>query len=337
VLPNGSFDPELRQPLSFDRFLRTMDVKAGSRQTTISSRNAMTLRFRPSPEMIRAVLDLTSDLVFFLNPSSLQVVAVNHAVCSALGWSKRELIGLPASHFISAGGEALVASAASGSSAGVQSCSTVLRRRDGSEVPIEASIRRLSKQTRDCIVIIGRHATELERHSGRTACPTTLDPLTGLPSRAALEDRLQMLGSDANTSDQKVALFFIDLDGFKRINDERGHLAGDCVLRAVGSRLTHSVRTRDLLVRFGGDEFVVLIEGFADESEAVGLADRILNALEAPIGLAADEIRVSASIGIAISNGRQTAPHDLLALADREMYRAKALGRNRHSRFPNPC
>jgi diguanylate cyclase (GGDEF)-like protein/PAS domain S-box-containing protein len=313
-----------------------MDVKASPRQTTISSRNAMPHQFRPSPEMVRAALDLASDLVFFLNPLSLHVVGVNDAVCSALGCSKHDLIGLPVSRIVPADAKAVLASVLSSSSAGVQRCSTVLRRQDGSEIPFEASVRRLSKRNRHCIVIIGRDPGEIECRRDRTACPTALDPLTGLPNRAALERRLQMLSADASTSDQKIALFFIDLDGFKRINDERGHLRGDCVLRAVGTRLIHSVRTRDLLVRFGGDEFVALVEGLADESEAVELADRILCALKTPILLGTDEVCVSASIGIAISHGRLISPLDLLAEADKEMYRAKSVGRNRHSRFPNP-
>jgi diguanylate cyclase (GGDEF)-like protein len=100
-------------------------------------------------------------------------------------------------------------------------------------------------------------------------------------------------------------------------------------LKVVASRLAHSLRTGDLLVRYGGDEFVVLIEHVADQAEATGLAERILCALKTPIRVGSDDIDVSASVGIAISNRPEANPIELLSRADQGMYRAKALGRNR--------
>ena len=155
------------------------------------------------------------------------------------------------------------------------------------------------------------------------------DTLTGLPNRARLLERLE--GRLAAAPDRPTALLFIDLDHFKVVNDTMGHRAGDELLVAVGDRISAVVRDADTVARFGGDEFVVLAEDVTSRRDAVELAERIAEALEQPIVLAAGPVRASVSIGIAYDGG--LTPDDLLRDADIALYQAKQGGRSRHELF----
>jgi diguanylate cyclase (GGDEF)-like protein/PAS domain S-box-containing protein len=154
------------------------------------------------------------------------------------------------------------------------------------------------------------------------AAQAARDPLTGLANRTLLEERLwAVLARDARTGNS-TAVLFLDLDGFKGVNDRHGHLVGDAVLRAVADRLTVAVRPADTVARLGGDEFVVLVET-ATEEGVTGLADRLRAGLTAPIRLGALDLKVGVSVGLALSRAGDTAPAALLASADRRMYAEK--------------
>jgi diguanylate cyclase (GGDEF)-like protein/PAS domain S-box-containing protein len=155
----------------------------------------------------------------------------------------------------------------------------------------------------------------------------THDALTGLPNRRMLWDRLATAIARLNRVDGSLAVLFLDLDGFKPVNDRLGHDAGDELLNLVASRLLHTVRADDTVARLGGDEFVVLLERVPDEVHAVMVADKIIRAINTPAALAQGEVRVSASIGIAISTDPYANPDRLLRDADRAMYAAKRAGR----------
>jgi diguanylate cyclase (GGDEF)-like protein len=147
------------------------------------------------------------------------------------------------------------------------------------------------------------------------------DALTGLANREALIARA---ASDAGGKrPARLALMFIDLDGFKRINDRCGHLAGDRVLRIVAERLKDSIRPGDLIVRYGGDEFVVLVEGVTRRRDLERLARRMGRAVRRPIVVDGHDVELSASIGIAQHKSRAPTIDALIANADREMYRVK--------------
>lgn len=154
------------------------------------------------------------------------------------------------------------------------------------------------------------------------------DVLTDLPNRSLFSDRLGHALERARRGRLQLALMFIDLDRFKNVNDSLGHQAGDQLLRAVARRLQGLVREEDTLARFGGDEFVMMIENVRDPDGAARVALKVLSALEAPIGIDGHEIYVGASVGIALY------PHDgddseaLLRSADSAMYEAKGAGRS---------
>jgi diguanylate cyclase (GGDEF)-like protein len=164
------------------------------------------------------------------------------------------------------------------------------------------------------------------------------DPLTGLPNRALLEDRLDgalnRISRQANYPGKrtvtKLAVVFIDLDGFKPINDSYGHATGDLVLRQVAGRLTDLIREIDTAARIGGDDFLVLLEEVHGVTDAVGFADRIVRSLAVPLQIADRELALSCSIGIAIFPDH--APRDrLIGSADAAMYAAKHNGGNSYA------
>jgi len=162
------------------------------------------------------------------------------------------------------------------------------------------------------------------------------DSLTGLASRALFLDRLEYALVNAARSGSTVALLFIDLDHFKRVNDSLGHAAGDRLLIETADRLRHCLRASDTAARFGGDEFVVLLH-VATAADAVIVADRILVALSTPVTLSGVEVAVSASVGIAASVAGSLDGDELLHNADAAMYRAKRSGKARHETWgPEP-
>lgn len=155
------------------------------------------------------------------------------------------------------------------------------------------------------------------------------DSLTRLPNRALLQDRTEQALAQAARGGGQAALLFLDLDGFKEINDRLGHVAGDRVLEAVAGRLCGCVRESDTVARLGGDEFVILLPGVKSAGDADKLATKLLTILSEPIVFGADEAKVGVSIGIALYPRDGGDYAGLLAAADDAMYRAKRQGGNR--------
>ncbi|MBZ0330736.1 diguanylate cyclase [Halomonas sp. ANAO-440] len=156
------------------------------------------------------------------------------------------------------------------------------------------------------------------------------DHLTGLPNRAHLLERLEQLPRrrDAGGERSGFAIMFLDVDSFKAINDEHGHIMGDMVLREIAERLKQSVRPPGLAARLSGDEFAILLEGIEHAEEAITVATRFLRALEHPVSLAGISLNVSVSIGIAMLDEHEMTHSDVLGRADKAMYQAKSEGRS---------
>jgi diguanylate cyclase (GGDEF)-like protein len=176
-----------------------------------------------------------------------------------------------------------------------------------------------------------RDITDRRAYEQRLVEQAVTDKLTGLPDRSVL---LARLGEAINGVDggKSVGVLFIDVDRFKSVNDERGHVAGDQLLTSVAHRLRGAVRPSDTVARLGGDEFAVVCGDLTDPADTEVVAERILRALATPIGLGDDEYEVSVSIGMATVDHPAAAPEAVLQLADQAMYRAKKDGGRRLAR-----
>ncbi|WP_404783402.1 putative bifunctional diguanylate cyclase/phosphodiesterase [Altericista sp. CCNU0014] len=160
------------------------------------------------------------------------------------------------------------------------------------------------------------------------------DALTQLPNRVLLTERIQQaIQASHQDPTYQFAVLFIDLDRFKVVNDGLGHLVGDKLLKAIAQRLQHCLRANDLIARFGGDEFSILLDNIQNQAEALQVAQRLLTALESPFHLGEHTLFASASIGIAVGSSDHENAADLLRDADLAMYSAKGRGRGCYALF----
>jgi len=173
---------------------------------------------------------------------------------------------------------------------------------------------------------VGRDVTERREAEERLEHQALHDPLTDLPNRRLFVDRLGQALRRTRRRGNRVAVLFIDLNGFKVVNDSLGHEAGDLLLSVVAARLRRRVRPEDTLARFGGDEFVVLMPDVDSPDEALRVAQRLVDEFRRPFLIEARELFVTVSIGIAFGTARTTSPEVLLRDADIAMYRAKEEG-----------
>jgi len=189
------------------------------------------------------------------------------------------------------------------------------------------SLRLLVRSRRSALELVEERTAEL-RHQA------LYDSLTGLPNRLLVNQRVQQLVGRARHEGPPIAVFFIDLDDFKKVNDTLGHETGDELLRTVAARLSAAVRDSDTVGRLGGDEFVVLSTGSYSDDGVKAVAERLLAALREPFRLGGtDAITLSTSASIGIATGLRYSPEDLLRDADTAMYSAKMMGKNCYAIF----
>jgi diguanylate cyclase (GGDEF)-like protein len=211
----------------------------------------------------------------------------------------------------------------------------ILIRRDGDEFSIEDSAAPIHDQhgvTTGAVVVF--HDVSVARAiEAEMSHLAQHDTLTKLPNRTLLQDRLSQAITISGRNGTRIAVLFVDLDGFKHINDSLGHAIGDKLLQSVAKRLLASVRTSDTVSRIGGDEFVVLLSEVAHAGDAGVKAGKILAALSTPLEIDQHNLRVTASIGVTTypEDGQETAM--LIKNADLAMYQAKENGRNNYQFF----
>jgi diguanylate cyclase (GGDEF)-like protein/PAS domain S-box-containing protein len=179
------------------------------------------------------------------------------------------------------------------------------------------------------VVTATRDLTELKAAQSVLAHQALHDPLTGVSNRLVLVERLSHALDDLERNPGLIALLFVDLDNFKLINDARGHDVGDDLLVEVASRLSRVARRGDTVARFGGDEFVVLLDRLSAPEEAGSVAARVLRSISGPFMLAGETFSLTASIGVVVASDPRADTGELLRHADSAMYRAKEKGRNR--------
>ncbi|WP_430433935.1 EAL domain-containing protein [Methyloversatilis sp.] len=262
---------------------------------------------------------------------------MNRVAESMTGWTAREALGQPLTEVFAVIDGTTRAVAANPAQRAVAEDRTVglamdclLIRRDGVELPIEDSAAPIhDRQGRVTGAVIVFHDVSQSRAMTlRMAHMAQHDFLTGLPNRALLTERLAQAIGQAARHHKQVALLFIDLDFFKRINDSLGHAVGDQLLQCVAERLVGCVRTTDSVCRQGGDEFVILLAEIEQPQDAAGVADKLHQAFIEPQQVAGHALQITLSIGISVYPDDGNTADAMMQNADTAMYHAKAQGRN---------
>lgn len=266
--------------------------------------------------------------------AGLRVVDVNEAALNQAGFVSREALAGRAGLAMARPGLPALAAALATLAAGEPACSGefVLRRPDGLRRDLAFNIVSLpdaEQRGRDLAVVATLDVTDSKREQELLRHRSLHDALTGLPNRVLLGQRLEQALAVAGRERRRAAVMFVDLDGFKPVNDRHGHAAGDALLVEASARLRGCVRASDTVARIGGDEFALVVGGIAEAGQALAVAEKVRRAIAAPFQHDGFELRVSSSIGVAVFPEHGSGERALLRHADTAMYAAKAGGRDR--------
>ena len=290
---------------------------------------------KESEERLFAFLEHADDLIQMNAPDGRFIYA-NRAWLRGLGYLKADLPGLSLSDLVHPDSlpgyqDEFRRVLADGEGGSLES---VLVTRDGSPIDIEGNLSCSFREgTPVAVWAVWRDVTKRKRADEQLYRMAHYDVLTDLPNRLLFMDRLQQLRAMSYRMEQCMAVLYLDLDRFKKINDTLGHAVGDRLLQLVAQRLAGSVRGMDTVARFGGDEFVIALGNLRDPSGAETVARKVLQALSDPYRIDTHELLVSSSIGISVFPGDGLELDELLKKADHALYRAKEQGRNCYRRY----
>ena len=297
----------------------------------IAAETSATLNKLDTAQRILAV----ADMAIVATDQHGIITEVNLSACQLFGYTEQEMIGMPVHQLlpphIRQQHAALVRGFVEGEETERRMASrgsVTGYRKDGSFFPLEASIAKFRHGSEWTLVITMRDITERKRAEEDMIWRATHDVLTGLPNRALIRERMSNALQRSQRQGMNVGLLFVDLDGFKQVNDTHGHEAGDALLKAISSRLIELVRPGDTVARLAGDEFVILCEQIEQPTTISSLAERINTSLRQPVEFGGISLFVTASIGIAIGHGTTHSADDILRSADSAMYAVKSKGRD---------
>ncbi len=277
-----------------------------------------------------------ADMAILATDSAGVILESNRSACLLFGYTEEEFMGMPVHQLLPPHFrqrhvqmvQGFVDGAVTEQRMGARTEVTGYRK-DGTFFPLEASIAKVRTATDAWMLVVTmRDITDRKKAEDELVRRATHDPLTGLPNRVLIRERLANALERSLRSGLSTALLFVDLDGFKAVNDTYGHQAGDLLLKSVSSRLLELVRPGDTVARLAGDEFVVLCENFEQPNTVSVIAERINVELRKPIEFNRMPLFVTASIGIAIGHGSTHSADDLLRSADTAMYAVKEKGRD---------
>ena len=281
-----------------------------------------------------------NDVIFQLTPE-LRINYVNPAWNAHLGYAIDEQIGRPFSEFVAPEARMEIDGELAKLVSGEQtrySTETSMTASDGSTIWMELRAMADPRSpsggaiTGILLDVSSRRETDAELRASheRYRQLALRDPLTGLSNRLVFADRLQHALEVGARRSSGVALLFADLDGFKSVNDSLGHSIGDRVLAMVANRLNEHIRPGDTLARYGGDEFAVILEDLSDPTQALQIADQLIESLRAPISIGVESVSVGLSIGITLLSGRNVTYEEAIGEADTALYQAKQVGRGQY-------
>ncbi|MDQ2102219.1 diguanylate cyclase domain-containing protein [Azospirillum isscasi] len=286
-------------------------------------------RLAQSEADLRSIIEKLPD-AFFRTDLDGRISMASPQFAREFGLTPHTVIGTRiADHYVEEDGRDKFIAALEESGGEVRDYRVLMRRQDGSTFWISANayIRRDPAGRPIGVEGIARNTTAQHHLEERLRYLAGHDALTGLCNRIRFEDRLQHAIARAKRENNSFALLFLDLDGFKEVNDTHGHHKGDEVLVTIARRLSGILRNSDTTARMGGDEFAILLEGEISVENARSVAEKIIATIDHPLpGL---DLSVSASVGMVIYPGDGTDADTLLRGADQAMYRAKRLGKNR--------
>jgi diguanylate cyclase (GGDEF)-like protein/PAS domain S-box-containing protein len=295
----------------------------GRRRSEVAATEAAALA--ASEARFRGLVDDNSDLVLLVGADQV-VRSASWAARDLLGYDARELAHRTLTEFLHPDDRPLLASA--DGSERHRRLELRMRHRNGYWLTVEAIANDMSADPHvGALVLTIRDVSERKAFEEQLRHRAFHDPLTQLPNRALLSDRLQHALSREGRFEDQVAVLFVDLDDFKTVNDSLGHASGDELLMLVARRLRSCLRSADTAARLGGDEFGVLLEGVPHIDHAVAVAQRILDALAEPFAIGGLPVPLRASVGVAIGTAQAVSADELLRNADIAMYAAKRAGK----------
>ena len=299
--------------------------------TDITKHREATQALQASEERLAKFMQASAEGIAFHKDGV--ITDANPPLCALVGYSLDEVRGRRALDFVAPDQVARVASVlAADREVGYESA---ILHKNGTRIPVEFIGRTLVYDNEKLRMSIVRDLRDRHAAQARIHYLAHHDVLTGLPNRLAFVERLSHEMELARGDNSPLALLFIDLDHFKRVNDSLGHLVGDTLLQTVAARILACLRATDLVARFGGDEFMVLLVGVAPD-DAAEVAHKLLAAVEVPVDADGREISVTPSVGIAMFPADGGTPDELIKHADTAMYLAKARGRANYQ-FVDPA
>lgn len=305
------------------------------RQTMENALRHSNEKLQESEADLSAIIDNLPD-IFYRTDAEGRILRMSHCVSQILGYDEQEMRGRRlADLYVDTTGRDRLLAAMRENGGSVSRFEVAVRHKNGDTVWCSVNARFAHDANGNIIGVEGlsRDITEHHRLEQQLRHLARHDPLTGLLNRAAFTEQVALSLARARRGSSGLGLLFLDLDGFKEINDNCGHEVGDLMLQEVAHRLTKDLRETDIAGRFGGDEFLLLLEGSQLDGGCMVAAERLVNSLRDPFHLCGRDHRISVSIGVAQYPDDGGTPEDLLRHADLAMYIAKSGGKDGFRRY----
>ncbi|MBI3480822.1 MAG: GGDEF domain-containing protein [Nitrosomonadales bacterium] len=288
-----------------------------------------------SEERYRMLFDQAVDCLLILDLDGV-IIDINRTGWERLGYTRDEMIGRHITEFNPPEFAAKVPKRLDDVEKGNAVFESVHLRKDGTSMPVEINSKIIILGDAKAIYAIVRDISGRNSAEQRIAQLAHFDGLTKLPNRTLFYDRLDQAVARAKRYQQKFAVLFMDLDGFKQVNDEFGHLVGDGLLGMAAERLVENARDMDTVARVGGDEFIFILNNIDHPDNAILVANKILESLSRPFVVNGHACLIGCSIGVSIFPDDTTDTETLVKMADDGMYMAKRSGKNSYQFFNAP-